>query len=105
MILPRGVLTWIIPIDIASPFPKQILWFPAIKILIKIIGSSFWNATTWGFLAIETPAVPLSGIIPWKIVLEYRLLRVKTKLTRGLLKVLTLGLLKTLIFVIIYSVD
>jgi hypothetical protein len=41
MILPRGVLTWIIPIDIASPFPKQILWFPAIKILIKIIGSSF----------------------------------------------------------------
>jgi hypothetical protein len=41
MILFRGVLTWIILIDIAFPFPKQILWFPAIEVLIEIIGSSF----------------------------------------------------------------
>jgi hypothetical protein len=41
MILPRGVLTWIILIDIAFPFPKQILWFLVIKISIKIIGPSF----------------------------------------------------------------
>jgi hypothetical protein len=41
MILPREVLTWIIPIDIASPFPKQILWFPVIEISIETIGSSF----------------------------------------------------------------
>jgi hypothetical protein len=64
MILPRGILTWIIPIDIASLFPKRILWFPVIKVLIEIIGSSFWNTTTWGFLVIKTPAVLLSSIIP-----------------------------------------
>jgi hypothetical protein len=64
MILPRGVLTWIVPIDITSPFPKQILWFLVIEVSIEIVGSSFWNATTWGFLAIETPAAPLSSIIP-----------------------------------------
>jgi hypothetical protein len=44
-------------------------------------------------------------MIPWKIVLEYRLLKVKTKLAGGLLKVLTLGLLKILIFVIVYNMD
>jgi hypothetical protein len=54
------------PIDIAFSFPKQILWFPAIEVLIEIVGSSFWSATTWGFLAIETPAAPLSGMMPWK---------------------------------------
>jgi hypothetical protein len=41
IILPRGVLTWIIPIDIVFPFPKQILWFLAIKVSIEIIRSSF----------------------------------------------------------------
>jgi hypothetical protein len=44
-------------------------------------------------------------MIPWKIISEYRLLRVKAKLAGGLLKVLTLGLLKISIFVITYSVD
>jgi uncharacterized metal-binding protein len=44
-------------------------------------------------------------MIPWKIVSEYRLLRVKTKLVGGLLKVLTLGSLKTLVFVIVCSMD
>jgi hypothetical protein len=44
-------------------------------------------------------------MIPWKIALEYRLLKVKTKLAGGLLKVLTLGLLKILVFVIVYSMD
>jgi hypothetical protein len=47
----------------------------------------------------------LSSMIPWKVTLEYRLLRVKTKLTSSLLKVLTLGSLKILIFVIVYSMD
>jgi hypothetical protein len=41
----------------------------------------------------------------WKIALEYRLLRVKTKLAGGLLKVLILGLLKTSIFVIVYNIN
>jgi hypothetical protein len=41
IILPRGVLTWIVLIDIAFPFPKQILWFLVVEILIKIVGSSF----------------------------------------------------------------
>jgi hypothetical protein len=44
-------------------------------------------------------------MIPWKVALEYRLLRVKTKLAGGLLKVLILGLLKTSTFVIVYSID
>ena len=105
MILPRGILTWIVLIDITFPFPKQILWFLVIEVLIETIGSSFWNTTTWGFPVIKTPAAPLSSMIPWKIALEYRLLRVKTKLIGGLLKVLTLGLLKTSIFVIVYNVD
>jgi hypothetical protein len=105
MILFRGILTWIVLINITSPFPKQILWFPAIEILIEIIGSSFWNIITWGFLVVETPAVLLSSIIPWKIVSEYRLLRVKAKLTGSLLKVLTLSSLKTSTFVIIYNIN
>jgi hypothetical protein len=37
--------------------------------------------------------------------LEYWLLKVKTKFIGGLLKVLTLGLLKILIFVTVCSVD
>jgi hypothetical protein len=47
----------------------------------------------------------LSSIMPWKVASEYRLLRVKTKLAGGLLKVLTLGSLKISVFVIVYSVD
>jgi hypothetical protein len=105
VILPRRILTWIILIDITFFFPKQILWFLVIKVLIKIIRSSFWNATTWGFLVIKTPAVPLSGIIPWKVVSEYQLLRVKAELIKSLLKILTLGLLKISTFVIVYSMD
>jgi hypothetical protein len=41
MILPRGIPTWIILIDTASPFPKRILWFLVIEVSIKIVGSSF----------------------------------------------------------------
>jgi hypothetical protein len=41
MILPRGILTWIVLIDITFPFPKQILWFLVIEVLIETIGSSF----------------------------------------------------------------
>jgi hypothetical protein len=35
------VRTWIVPIDIAFLFPKQILWFLVIEVSIETIGSSF----------------------------------------------------------------
>jgi hypothetical protein len=48
---------------------------------------------------VDTPAVLLSGMISWKIVLEYRLSNIKTKIGTPF------GLLKTLILVTVYNID
>jgi hypothetical protein len=48
---------------------------------------------------VDTPAAPLSSIILWKVILEYRLSNVKAEV--GTL----FGLLKTSILVIVYNMD
>jgi hypothetical protein len=41
IILLRGILTWIVLINIVFFSPKQILWFLVIEVSIEIIRSSF----------------------------------------------------------------
>jgi hypothetical protein len=76
--------------------------FSAINLLIITIGSSFWKARTWEILVVETPAALVSSIIPWKIVSEYQLLNINTKL---LFNTEILGSLNISVFVLAYNIN
>jgi hypothetical protein len=88
-----------VPRNKTSPTLNLIRWFLVIKLLTKIVGSSLLNIITWGKLVVDTPAALLSSMIPWKVVLEYQLSNIKTKIG------IFFGLLKILILVIIYNID
>ena len=73
-------------VDVAVFLSKRILCYSTVNVSSRIVGSSRWSALAWDSPAVDTPAAPLSGMMPWKVAAEYRSSKVKTESSVGSLK-------------------